>query len=103
MGMFGGRFRSGHEVGGNPNPHRFRVLEVQKCGKAVVVKVNYPDCLNYEGNKILVFDSYDKFDILRTCGTLDPHFVADENSPVARFEPTLRGWQLATQVANSLG
>jgi len=35
-------------------------------------------------------------------GELDPHFSEDIYSPVARLEPTIRGWALAEELAKNL-
>jgi len=44
---------------GNPNKYRFelvRRLDFPKADRKVsVVEINYPDCFNYKGNKILVY------------------------------------------------
>lgn len=87
---------------GNPNPHRFTVFRFECVGKAVVAEVIYPDCTNYEGRKILVFASATTFSRLISKGVMDPHFTKDRSSPVARFEPTERGWGLALRCAAML-
>jgi hypothetical protein len=81
----------------NPNPARFRILRTMQVGKAVVAEVNYPDCWNYEGNKVLVFRDMAEAE-LRRRKTLDPHF-SKHGGPLARFEPTEYGWTLAVEVA----
>jgi len=81
----------------NPNPARFTILRTKQVGSAVVAEVRYPDCTNYEGRKVLVFDNTNE-DALRKRTTLDPHF-AESGGPVARLEPTERGWSLATEIA----
>ena len=80
----------------NPDPNNFRIEVIRPCGEFVALCVVYPDCTNYEGRKILVFkDSHEKFHGVHV-GTLDPHFCDQgHSSPVARFEPTDRGWQMA--------
>ena len=85
---------------GNPNPYNYKVLRSIVVGKHIVVEVNYPDCTNFEGNKILLFESSKKFDKLRKQGSLDPHFIKNASATlVARFEPTERGWELAIKCA----
>jgi hypothetical protein len=81
---------------GNPNPKRYSLLRWgAHCGW-LVLWVNYPDCTNYEGNKILVFQGCTLADIAAQ-GAIDPHFSESKTfiSPVARFEPTERGWKWA--------
>lgn len=81
----------------NPNPARFRILRTLQVGRSVVVEVQYPDCTNYEGRKVLVYADTDT-GAVKARTTLDPHF-ARHGGPVARFEPTQRGWNLAVEVA----
>lgn len=81
----------------NPNPARFRILRTLQVGRSVVVEVRYPDCTNYEGRKVLVYADTDA-GAVRAETTLDPHF-AQHGGPLARLEPTERGWSLAVGVA----
>ncbi|MFM1755424.1 MAG: Caulobacter phage CcrPW [Bacteroidota bacterium] len=88
----------------NPNPYRYKIVKYQKVNVACVVMINYPDCTNYEGNKILVYKSHVEFQKLKKKGIIDPHFFEKDISPIARFEPTEFGWDLAMQFAkNSFG
>jgi len=57
----------------------------------------YPDCTNYEGRKVMVFADENEA-ALRQRPTLDPHFAL-HGGPVARLEPTDRGWALAVEIA----
>ncbi len=104
----GGKFRvmsSGPSSGptpGDPQPHRFKVLCMHRVGDAAVVKVKYPDCTNYEGVKVLVYENAKAFQMQVRGGLLDPHFLQGGGSPVARFEPTDRGWQMALDFAKTL-
>lgn len=81
----------------NPNPSNFEILQkgFSKSGY-LILKVHYPDCTNYEGIKILVY----KNDKILTQETIDPHFSENEKfeSPIARFEPTEFGWELAKKL-----
>ena len=81
----------------NPNPARFTILSTEQVGSAVVAEVLYPDCTNYEGRKVLVYADMDA-STLRLMTTLDPHF-SPHGGPLARFEPTMRGYRLAVEVA----
>jgi len=65
--------------------------------------INYPDCNNYEGNKILVFEGI-KYIKLYEQGSIDPHFSDNKkfHSPIARFEPTDKGWSMAVELCKTL-
>ena len=89
-------------VPGNPNPRKFRIVRVQAVNGFTLAEVHYPDCSNYEGRKILVFAGVSPAKV-RALTSIDPHFCDDaaHASPVARFEPTLRGWEFALAFAKS--
>jgi len=80
-----------------PDPANFTIKRTEEVGDALVVMAQYPDCTNYEGKKIMVFPRMTTKELLRL-SHLDPHFQLDEG-PVARFEPTERGWDLAIACA----
>ena len=111
LGLFGGisvnrdrsnygnvNFNTSFSESPNPNPKNFNIMSTRQIGKSLVVEVNYPDCINYEGNKILVFGNCLEKDI-RGRITLDPHF-SKSNGLIARFAPTVEGLQLAVKLAN---
>lgn len=83
-----------------PDPSRFTVLRTCVVGSALVVELQYEGCANHEGRKVLVYEKLSNAEFLRF-GRVDPHFCDNANcpSPVARFEPTQRGWQLAVSFA----
>lgn len=86
-----------------PDPTHYYIKKCMKIGKFLLVKINYPDCTNYEGNKILMY--YNKtVDDLYKQNSLDPHFSNNSEmiSPIARFEPTKIGWSLAMTLAIAL-
>ena len=86
----------------NPDPKNFKILRSVKAGRYVTVMVNYPDCTNYEGNKVLVFSdlTQDQIGLLKS---IDPHFCeGDHPSPIARFEPTADGWDMSITFINTL-
>jgi len=60
-----------------------------------VAKVKYWNATNYEGVKILVYQG-------ALPARLDPHFCDKHKSPIARFEPTERGWMMAAAFASSI-
>lgn len=79
----------------NPNPKNFKIIKVMDIGNYIAVEINYPDCINYEGNKIMVYQNITKNEI-RKIKFLDPHFCDGNHlSPIARFEPTKFGWECA--------
>lgn len=84
----------------NPDPKNFQVKRYVMVGDGLVVEVHYPNCTNYEGRKVLVYAGVTIGDLLRQ-GSIDPHFCEGSayHSPIARFEPTENGWELATHVA----
>lgn len=87
---------------GEPQSHRFQILSVHRSGKAIVVQVQYKDATEYNGVKILVYDSISSFFDLVKSGKLDPHFLESTYSPIARFEPSQRGLDLAIKMAEGL-
>ena len=86
-----------------PDPSNYELLSHVHVGSHLVVKIRYPDCSNYEGEKILLYSNI-TLDELLEHNALDPHFCDREDciSPVARFEPTVYGWKLAMRTAQFL-
>lgn len=87
----------------NPDPMNFLITMAQSVKGNLVLWVNYPDCNNYEGNKILFFLNT----TLQQLGkqeVLDPHFSESTEflSPFARFEPTDSGWKAALILAEHI-
>ncbi len=79
----------------NPNPKKFKIEKIKSIGRFVIAKIRYPDCINYEGNKILVFENTSKREVL-SAKEIDPHFCESNHLYlIARFEPTKKGWQNA--------
>lgn len=79
----------------NPNPKNFKFKKINEMTPYTIVWVNYPDCVNYEGDKIMVFENMTVEDIANA-KVIDPHFCdGDHISPIARFEPTAKGWEMA--------
>lgn len=85
----------------NPDPKNFRIRRIETFTNAVVLLVQYPDCTNFEGKKVMVYRGTTVNDILST-DELDPHFTESTLAPVARFEPTDEGWRFACQFARTL-
>lgn len=87
----------------NPNPDRYKILNVYESGNNVAILIKYEGCTNYEGKKVLVYRDV-KLKQLVKQGSLDPHFSNNNKffSPIARFEPTAEGWQFAREFCNRL-
>lgn len=79
-----------------PDPKNWTLLDKVQFENAHVLRVQYPNCTNFEGIKIMVFVG--KF---RSRLILDPHFDESKSSPIARFKPTKEGWELALQFAKN--
>ena len=84
----------------NPNPLNFMIEDHRQIRGFLLLLVHYPDCTNYEGRKILMYEGVTLADI-KNQGTIDPHFSDNKqyHSPIARFEPTLKGMRMAMQLA----
>lgn len=79
-----------------PDPIKWRYLRHIQYEDAYVLELKYEGCTNCYGKKILVYlGVYDEKTRHR-----DPHFDFGDTSPIARFEPTTRGWVWANQFAN---
>ena len=88
---------------GEPNPQNFTILRWLKIGYFFIVEARFPDCQNYEGRKIMVYDDLESIEQLQEQG-IDPHFMQKKgyHSPIARFVPTLQGWAMAEIVIEAL-
>jgi hypothetical protein len=81
----------------NPNPRNFKILDSIAVGQYVVLDVQYPDCTNFEGRKVLVYWGISK-ELLQKQTTLDPHFCDEGHiAPIARFAPTKEGIEMAME------
>jgi hypothetical protein len=80
----------------NPDPKNYQIVKALERNGFLVVIINYPDCTNYEGNKILLFKNLTLLQLVNQ-KVIDPHFFQDDKfaSPVARFVPTDEGWAMA--------
>ena len=87
----------------NPDPFNWILEKSEKIGDYLIVLVVYPDCTNYEGRKIMLYEGATVKD-LRSQRSLDPHFSSNKEyfTPIARFEPTEFGWEMATKLAKGL-
>lgn len=98
---------TGLGVAPNPNPSRWKLLDSTIYDNAVVLLVQYLDCTNFEGKKVIVYegDSATVWKVFLKRGwhpKLDPHFTDKGLSPIARFPPTKRGAELADKLASEL-
>lgn len=84
----------------NPNPSKFKIKEMIQSGIYLIVEINYPNCTNYEGNKILVFKNIG-IETLCDMREIDPHFTNSSNL-IARFVPTNEGWDAAMKMVRAL-
>jgi len=86
---------------GNPDPRKYTIDRMEMVGGFLIMAITYPDCVNYEGKKILLFRGV-TIDELLSQGRIDPHFSDNPclHSPVARFEPTEEGWDMARAVVD---
>lgn len=87
-------------VPGNPDPANYKIIDTLTVGNILIAEIQYPDCKNYEGRKILVFEGVSA-QALRGQKLIDPHFSKNSQyiSPIARFEPTDKGWKMAESFA----
>jgi len=97
---------------GSPEPREFNPVPDAKnfiIGGSVeykghlLVEIKYPDCINYEGNKILLYMNTTLKE-LKKQKYLDPHFSDKLGylSPIARFVPTPYGWKLGERMLKQL-
>jgi len=82
----------------NPDPFRYKVLQYKQVRQFLLVIVEYEGCTTFEGKKILVYKDVD-IKKLSKQESLDPHFSDNTAfySPIARFIPTVEGWQMAIE------
>lgn len=86
----------------NPDPTKYKILKYVEIKKYLVIEILYKGCTNFEGRKLLVFECTIKQ--LKKQKFIDPHFddSADFISPIARFEPTDKGWKMALALVNNM-
>lgn len=91
------------QIAPSPDPSRYRISEFIECNGHLAIDITYPDCKNYEGRKILVFENTRLVDLMNQ-REIDPHFLEDNRfiSPIARFKPTEEGWAMAVDLINRM-
>ena len=100
--LFGGRISSTNSYktdSKNPNPYLFRVLLAITLQDFIVAEIQYIGCTNFEGKKILVFKGMTMAEFTEKL-QIDPHFN-EYSQLVARFVPTIEGWDMALQFVRS--
>jgi hypothetical protein len=87
-------------IDSNPKPDNFKILNEQYLNGYLILIVEYPDCKNYEGKKLLVYKGFTTgIELLKhNDGKLDPHFSKDKGSPIARFKPTIESMELVSRM-----
>lgn len=86
----------------DPNPKKFVLEIVVEIFNHTLIFLNYPNCTNYEGNKIILFRNTSKREVLKI-KEIDPHFTEENKlKPFARFEPTKEGWEAGLKLAKIL-
>jgi hypothetical protein len=86
----------------NPDPSNFEILQGGMNKNFTIVRVRYPDCDNFEGEKILVYKGPVLKEIMKQ-KKLDPHFCDKcPLSPIARFAPTEEGLSLALKLTATI-
>lgn len=80
----------------NPDPTKFKILRRIDKGNISLIEVKFENCINYEGNKIIVMDRLQLENSIQT-NNLDPHFSNKGQTVIARFEPTIKGWEMAEE------
>jgi hypothetical protein len=84
-----------------PNPREFKILWNQsfQIGQFVILTIKYPNCINFEGMKILLYFGYE-IEWFKDIEEIDPHFRRSNPTPIARFAPTSQGMFLAKKLCN---
>ncbi len=92
-------------IEGAPRPNAWSVRRWAEVNGHLLAEVAYAGVANYEGRKVMMFEQGVRIGDLIEQKLLDPHFIEPEKSryihPVARFEPTERGWRMAGALAES--
>ena len=85
----------------NPDPEKYEILLICTAGEYTLLKVRYPNCTNFEGIKVMLYNK--PMTAFSGMPPLDPHFCDNGClSPIARFEPTETGWFMGVRLMNDL-
>jgi hypothetical protein len=83
MGLYFGRNCLTSPTNSAPDPSNYTIREIKYYKHCTFIRVHYPNCSNFEGEKIVVVEGY-----FKPIGDFDPHFSKD-NDIIARFRPDL--------------
>jgi hypothetical protein len=83
----------------NPDPSNYEIKRWKTIGGYLLIEINYPDCENYEGDKILLYKDV-ILNQLTDQKLIDPHFSNSDMfiSPIARFRPDKNGWKMGIKL-----
>ncbi len=91
-----------------PDADKYELIEVERVGPHLVMKVRYPNCkkCSYEGNKVMVFLNVTESNALRW-RRIDPHFRDpalkrepwEAPPPASRYPASAEGWSDALAFA----
>lgn len=87
----------------NPDPRHYNINKIYEFQNGYVMDISYPNCINYEGRKILVYKGKIENhapEFIRH--GIDPHFCEVPYAPIARFIPTENGLEMAKKLAKEL-
>lgn len=81
----------------NPDPKNFKILDSIFHEGYALLLVQYPNCTNYEGKKILLYDNTTEQQV-RSWRTIDPHFGGKPGNLIARLRPDRDGMAIARRI-----
>ena len=86
-----------------PRADNFKITNLSEIGNFLVAVITYPNCLPYNGAKVLVYEGVTIKDIT-SWELIDPHFLENENfiSPIARFPASIGGIEDAVNYTRML-
>lgn len=88
--MFSRKSSTGCYVAPHPNPAKFEILKLLSIdGKHTLVLIKYDGCTTFNGEKIAIYKAAPE--IILAAKELDPHFLENELSPIARFPASFEG------------
>jgi hypothetical protein len=101
--------REKEQLSKTPDKEQFDIVEIERIGDHVVMKVLYPNCAkcSYEGNKVMVFLNAPEKEVVKW-KIIDPHFrdptkartSREAPGPDARFPASKEGWSDALAYAH---
>ena len=78
------------------NAFNFKILNfaILKGDDYIALRVHYPDATEFNGIKIMIYKK-ELYNWLKQTNKLDPHFLNNNTSPIARFPGNDIGWDMA--------